>query len=96
LDKGYPVRDEELRPGDTTLVAVSFISPAFIAGRIDARDSLPVFEGPREIGTLEVLVDVWKDPNRLVEPGREYQATVKVLPDAPVIRVVARAPHLAT
>ena len=66
----------ELSPGDHTTVAVSFFSPDLVYERIHAGDVLAVLEGTREIGSLAVRADVWKDPARLVEVGREYGATV--------------------
>jgi hypothetical protein len=68
--------NDELHPGETAPIAVSFFRPVQVAARIRAGDALPVFEGAREIGTVEVTLDVWKEPDRVVEPGKEYSATV--------------------
>jgi hypothetical protein len=67
---------DELRPGEEAQVAVSFLSPDLVHSRIRAGGTYPVFEGAHEIGNLVVRADVWKDPERLVQVGREYAAVV--------------------
>jgi hypothetical protein len=66
----------ELSPGDHAAVAVSFLCPDLVYARVHAGDAFTVLEGAREIGNLVVRADVWKDPARLVQVGREYGATV--------------------
>jgi hypothetical protein len=66
----------ELSPGEHAAVAVSFLAPDLVYARVHAGDALAVLEGGREIGNLVVRADVWKDPSRLVQVGRDYGATV--------------------
>lgn len=39
-------------------------------------DAYAVLEEAHEIGNLVVQADVWKDPARVIQVGREYGATV--------------------
>ncbi len=67
---------DELRPGESAAVGVSFLFPHLAHSRIRVGDVYSILEGTREIGHVVVQSDVWKDPNRLVQVGREYAATV--------------------
>src|SRR5260370_1155734 len=67
---------DELCPGQRASVGVSFLSPHLVHSRIRVDGDYPVLEGSREIGKLVVRLDVWKDPARLVQVGKEYVATV--------------------
>ena len=67
---------DELCPGEDAQVAVSFLSPELVHSRIRAGATYPVFEGEHEIGSLVVRADVWKDPERVVQVGSEYDAVV--------------------
>jgi len=67
---------DELQPGETAAVAVSFLSPDLVHSLVRVGDTYGVFEGSREIGSLLVEADVWRDPARLVRVGEEYAAKV--------------------
>jgi hypothetical protein len=66
----------ELSPGERALVGVTFLSPDLVHAQVRIGDVYPVLEGTREIGKLTVRSDVWTDPIRAVEVGRDYAATV--------------------
>ncbi len=66
---------DELRPGESASVGIAFLFPEAHA-RVRVGDVYPVFEGAREIGKLAVRSDVWADPARVAEVGRDYPATV--------------------
>ena len=67
---------DQLRPGESAAIGVSFLSPHLVESQVRVGDAYRVFEGPREIGTLEIQRDVWSDAARLVQMGEEYDATV--------------------
>jgi hypothetical protein len=70
------IGQDELRPGGSALVGVSFLSPDLVYSRIQAGEKYSVYEGSRQIGTFLLLADVWKDENRRVLIGKDYAATV--------------------
>jgi hypothetical protein len=67
---------DEVRPGESATIGISFLSPELVHSRVRVGDAYSVFEGAREIGQFVVQTDVWKDPARLIQVGREYTATV--------------------
>ena len=67
---------DELHPGSSALVGVTFLAPEQVHERVCSGDTYAVFEGTREIGTLTIRSDVWTDCARVVQVGREYLATV--------------------
>jgi polyribonucleotide nucleotidyltransferase len=70
------LRRDELSPGDSAQVGVSFLSPEKAHAHVCLGTAYVVFEGARAIGEVALQRDIWRDPDRVVQVGKEYVCSV--------------------
>jgi hypothetical protein len=71
------VGQQELSPGQSTDVRLSFLSVRDVASRLRVGDSYQLCEGASPVGEVRVTRDVWADIEVLVSPGEVRRAVVE-------------------
>jgi hypothetical protein len=71
------VSQQELSPGASADVRVSFLSIRDVASRLRVGDSYQLCDGARPVGEVRVTRDVWSDIETLVSPGEVRRAVVE-------------------
>ena len=71
------VSEQELPPGQSTDVRLSFLSIRDVASRLRIGDSYQLCEGTRPVGEVRITRDVWSDIETLVSPGEVRRAVVE-------------------